>query len=75
MAPNEGDAANTICGLQCSCSGWPTGNGNKLINSQACCLAQLCLGALSFFPYPVGHPETGPLKIGRSFAPRYNAVN
>ena len=25
--------------------GWPTGNGNKLSNSQACCLAQLCLAA------------------------------
>ena len=25
--------------------GWPTGNGKKLSNSQACCLAQLCLGA------------------------------
>ena len=25
--------------------GWPTGNGKKLWNSQACCLAQLCLGA------------------------------
>ena len=25
--------------------GWPTGNGMKLSNSQACCLAQLCLAA------------------------------
>ena len=25
--------------------GWPTGNGKKLSNSQACCLAQLCLAA------------------------------
>ena len=25
--------------------GWPTGNGKKLSNSQACCLAQLCLVA------------------------------
>ena len=24
---------------------WPTGNGKKLSNSQACCLAQLCLAA------------------------------
>ena len=24
--------------VQCSCSGWPTGNGKKLSNSQACCL-------------------------------------
>ena len=23
--------------------GWPTGNGKKLSNSQACCLAKLCL--------------------------------
>ena len=28
--------------VQCSCSGWPTGNGKKLSNSQACCLVQLC---------------------------------
>ena len=26
--------------------GWPTGNGKKLSNCQACCLAQLCLGAV-----------------------------
>ena len=25
--------------------GWPTGNGNNLSNSQACCLTQLCLAA------------------------------
>ena len=25
--------------------GWPTGNGKKLSNSQACCLDQLCLDA------------------------------
>ena len=31
--------------VQCSCSGWPTGNGKNLSNTQACCLAQLCLGA------------------------------
>ena len=31
--------------LQCSCSGWPTGNGKNLSNSQACFLAQLCLAA------------------------------
>ena len=26
--------------------GWPTGNGNKLSNSPACCLTQLCLAAV-----------------------------
>ena len=31
------------CKVQCSCSGWPTGNGKKLSNCQACSLAQLCL--------------------------------
>ena len=31
--------------VQCSCSGWPTGNGKKLSNCQACCLAQLFLFA------------------------------
>ena len=31
--------------LQPADIGWPTGNGEKLNNSQACCLAQLCLGA------------------------------
>ena len=36
--------------------GWPTGNGTKVSNSQACCLAQLCLAAAYFFPFPVGHP-------------------
>ena len=25
--------------------GWPTGNGKKVSNSQACCLAQLCQAA------------------------------
>ena len=25
--------------------GWPTGNGNKVSNSQACCLAQMCLAS------------------------------
>ena len=25
--------------------GWPTGNGKKVSNSQACCLVQLCLAA------------------------------
>ena len=25
--------------------GWPTGNEKKVSNSQACCLAQLCLAA------------------------------
>ena len=28
--------------------GWPTGNGNKVSNSQACCLTQLCLAAAHF---------------------------
>ena len=35
--------------------GWPTGNGKKLSNSQACCLAQLQL-QLSVFPFPVSNP-------------------
>ena len=47
--------------------GWPTGNGNKLSNSQACCLAQLCLAGccLIYFHFlcaihpirPVGETE------------------
>ena len=36
----EADAA-----LQPADIGWPTGNGKKVSNSQACCLAQLCLAA------------------------------
>ena len=32
--------------IQGGWGGWPTGNGNKLSNSQACCLAQLCLAAV-----------------------------
>ena len=59
---HKGNALSTHVGgkfyvvqiLQCSCSGWPTGNGKNLSNSQACCLAQLLV---SFFPYPVSHPE------------------
>ena len=31
--------------LQPADIGWPTGNGKKLSNCQACCLAQLCLDA------------------------------
>ena len=31
--------------LQSADIGWPTGNGKKLSNSQACCLAQLCLAS------------------------------
>ena len=31
--------------LQGGWDGWPTGNGKKVSNSQACCLAQLCLAA------------------------------
>ena len=31
--------------LQGGWGGWPTGNGKKVSNSQACCLAQLCLAA------------------------------
>ena len=31
--------------LQSADIGLPTGNGKKLSNCQACCLAQLCLGA------------------------------
>ena len=31
--------------LQHADIGWPTGNGKKLSNSQACCLNQLCLAA------------------------------
>ena len=36
--------------------GFKTGNGEKLSNSQAYCLAQLCLAAAQFFPFPVLHP-------------------
>ena len=31
--------------LQGAATGWPTGNGKKLSNSQACCLALLCQAA------------------------------
>ena len=40
--------------LQCSCSGWPTGNGKKLSSSQACYLAQLCLATASFLSISCG---------------------
>ena len=32
-------------GVQSADIGWSTGNGKKLSNRQACCLAQLCLAA------------------------------
>ena len=35
-------------------TGWPTGNGKKRSNSHACCLAQLCLAAASFFSISCG---------------------
>ena len=41
-------------GLLCSCSGWPTGNGKKVSNSQACCLAQLCLAPAYFLSISCG---------------------
>ena len=34
--------------------GWPTGNGNKLSNRQACCQAQLCLSAAYFLSLSCG---------------------
>ena len=34
--------------------GWPTGNGKKLNNSQACCLAQKCLAAAYFLSISCG---------------------
>ena len=40
--------------VQCSCSGWSTGNGKKRSNSQACCLAQLFLAAASFLSISCG---------------------
>ena len=36
---------NQVVRFAVLCSGWATGNGKKLSNSQACCLAQLCLAA------------------------------
>ena len=35
--------SNHFQAVQCSCSGWPTGNRNNLSNRQACCLAQQLL--------------------------------
>ena len=63
--PNLNNCADNILAdhrLQGAATGWPTGNGKKLSNSQACCLAQLCLAAalLSFFAFPVA--EHGSLK-------------
>ena len=48
---------SSLLSVQCSCSGWPTGNGKKLSNSQACCLAQLCLAAAYFLSISCG-PST-----------------
>ena len=41
------------------------GNGKKLSNSQACCLAQLCQMLLNFFQFPVGHPPHPPCSAFR----------
>ena len=43
-----------VISLQCSCSGWPTGNGKKVSNRQACCLAQLCQAAAYFLSISCG---------------------
>ena len=59
--------------VQCSCSGRPIGNGKKLSNCQACCLAQLCL--LSFFPYPAGHPEHEHCTFLSNYIPRAHFYN
>ena len=40
--------------LQPANTGWLTGNGRKLSNSQACCLAQLCLAAAWFLSISCG---------------------
>ena len=40
--------------VQCSCSGWSTGNGKKLSNCQACCLAQQCLAAAELLSISCG---------------------
>ena len=40
--------------LQPADIGWPTENGKKLSNSQACCLAQLCLAPASFLSISCG---------------------
>ena len=39
---------NSLSQIQGGRGGWPTGNGKKLSNSQACCLAQLCLAGARF---------------------------
>ena len=41
--------------VQCAQIVCLTGNGKKLNNSQACCLAQLCLAAAQFIQFPVLH--------------------
>ena len=43
--------------LQCSCSVWPTGNGKKLSNAKHVACPSCAWLLLSFFPYPVVHPE------------------
>ena len=43
--------------LQGGWGGWPTGNGKKLSNSQACCLSQQCLAAAKFLSISCG-PST-----------------
>ena len=48
MGPKEtkyGALIHDVSRLQPADIGWPTGYGKKISNSQACCLAQLCLVA------------------------------
>ena len=54
-----------VC-LQGGWGGWPTGNGKKLSNSQACCLAQLCLACclVSFHFLWAIHPIRPVLSLG-----------
>ena len=43
--------------LQCSCSGWPTGNGEKRAKAKHVAWPSCAWLLLGFFPYPVDHPE------------------
>ena len=45
--------------------GWPTGNGKKLSNTQACCLAQQCLAPAYFLSISCGQSHVRRLYIGQ----------
>ena len=56
------------CYIQSEAAGLDTGNGEKLSNSLAFCLAGVAWGQLNFSPFPLSNPEAPPCTIIRKNA-------